>query len=297
MTLVFWGHAKPLHRRFHGCALAAIGLLAMHSSWAGDRILGTWGVSPVEGGAGGGLNPWGVISGSGSRDQNGGSVFATKMQTQGGFDLTVAGAAVGIHDRVELSMAKWSFRLSDTVPGKSIQMSVLGAKARIAGHVLYDQDTWMPQLTVGMQYKKNHSFDVPRALGASSDSGVDAYVSASKIWLGAAGGLNVLANVNVRATRANQFGLLGFGGDKHKNYQLMPELSVGVMLNDRWVAGSEWRAKPDNLSVFGEENAWDVFVAWFPRRDVNVTAAWVNMGRIADKPAQRAWYVSTQLPF
>lgn len=269
----------------------------MNAACAGDKILGTWGVSPVEGGGGGGLNPWGVISGTGSRDQNGGSVFVTKMQTQGGFDLTVAGAAAGIHDRIELSMAKWSFRLSDTVPGQSIQMSVLGAKVRIAGNMLYDQDTWMPQITAGVQYKKNHSFDVPRSLGASSSSGVDVYVSASKIWLGAAGGLNVLANVNLRATRANQFGLLGFGGDKHKNYQLMPELSLGVMLNDRWVTGAEWRAKPDNLSVFGEEDAWDVFMAWFPRRDLNITAAWVNLGRIANKPDQHAWYVSTQLPF
>lgn len=264
---------------------------------AGDRLLGTWGVSPVEGGGGGGLSPWGVITGTGSRGQTGGSAYFTRIHTRGSFDLTTAGAAVGIDDRMEFSMSQWSFRLGDTVPGEKIRMQVLGAKVRLAGDAVYDQDTWMPQVAAGLQYKHNSDMAVPGLLGARRDSDVDFYLSATKVWLGALAGHNLLLNVNLRATRANQFGLLGFGGDRSDDYQLQPELSLGVMLRDDLVVGAEWRTKPDNLSAFKEEDAQDAFIAWFPSRWFSLTAAWVDLGTIADKPRQTGWYLSGQFAF
>lgn len=286
--------------------LARLALLAGGALWvalqalpvhAGDRLLGTWGVSPVEGGGGGGLSPWGVITGTGSRGQTGGSAYFTRIRTRGGFDLTAAGAAVGIDDRMEFSMSQWSFKLSDTVPGEKIRVQMLGAKVRIAGDAVYDQDTWMPQVAAGIQYKHNSDSAVPDLLGSKRDSDFDFYVSATKVWLGALAGRNLLLNVNLRATRANQFGLLGFGGDQGDGYKLQPEVALGVMLRDDLVVGAEWRSKPDNLSAFKEEDAWDAFIAWFPVRWFSVTAAWVDLGNIANKPRQTGWYVSGQLAF
>lgn len=275
-------------------AWAALGLAP--ATWAGDRILATSGVSQVEGAAGGGLVPWAVIGGLGSSNQVGASAYTTHLRTQGGYNLNVQGVAVGVNDTLEVSMSRWSFKFSDTVPGQTARMNVLGAKWRITGSALYDQDTWWPQISAGLQYKVNEDFNaVPRLLGALHGADTDFYVSATKVWLGAVFGRNLLANATLRATRANQFGLLGFGGDRSDSRSLMPEVSVAVLLRDDLAVGAEFRAKPDKLRVFREENAHDLFVAWFPRRNISVTAAWLELGNIANKPGQRSIYLSTQL--
>jgi len=279
-------------------AVALVVGLVAGPARAGDRLLATSGVSQIEGAAGGGLSTWAVIGGQGSSNQTGGSAFLTRIHTQGGFNLDIKGAAVGVQDRLEISMARWSFKFGDTVPGESAKMNVLGLKCHIVGDAVYDQDRWLPQISVGAQYKVNEDFaTVPKLLGAHRPHDTDFYVSATKVWLGGAWGRNVLANATLRATRANQFGLLGFGGDRSDARLIEPEVSVAVLLRDDLALGAEWRAKPDNLSVFREENASDLFVAWFPMRHLNVTAAWLELGNIADKPAQHSLYLSAQLAF
>ncbi len=263
----------------------------------GDRLLGTWGVTPIEGGGGGGLSPWAIITGNGSRNQIGGTASATRWKSGGGFKLRTVGAAVGIRDTVELSAARWRFGLSDTVPGQSLAMDVIGAKWRLFGDAVYDQDHWWPQLSIGLQFKRNRDFTVPQALGARRRSDTDLYASATKVWLSGIAGRNVLANLTVRATRANQFGLLGFGGDKNDAYQLKAETSVAMLLRDDLALGAEWRAKPDNLSVFAEQDATDLFIAWFPSRHLSTTFAFVDLGNIANKPRQRGWYLSLQAAY
>lgn len=279
------------------CMLLAM-LAVSPMSWAGDRLLGTSGVSQVEGAAGGGLTTWAVIGGHGSSDQVGATAYATHIRTQGDFNLNIQGAAVGVHNRVELSVARWDFGFGRTVPGQRAQMTVWGAKVRVLGDAVYDQDVWWPQVSVGLQHKRNQDFSVvPTLLGAKRAHDTDAYVAATKVWLGAAGGLNVLGNITLRATRANQFGLLGFGGDLGDRRQLMPELALAVLLRDDLALGAEWRQKPDRLSAFKEEPAWDVFVAWFAHRHLSVTAAWLQLGNIADQSRQRSLYLSAQLGF
>jgi hypothetical protein len=280
-------------------AVAAISL-APDRAHAGDRLLATWGVTEVEGAGGGGLTPWATIAGSGSSNQIGGSAFMTQTHTSDGYDLKVAGAAIGIRDRVELSMARWSFKLSDVVPGKSIEMNAVGVKVRVAGDAVYDQDSWMPQVSVGAQFKSNDDEALVKSFGADS-SDVDVYAAATKLWLGAAGGYNVLTSLTLRLTRANQFGLVGFGGAGHDKRKLMAEGSVGLMLRDDLVVGAEYRQKPNNLeataAILKEDAAWDAFVAWFPTRHVSLTAAWLNLGNIVSKPDQQGLYVSGQVTF
>jgi len=274
------------------CALLALGVGGFAA--AGDRLAGTWGVSQVEGAAGGGLVPWALIGGSGSRDQVGATAFATTLRSQGGYSLRVAGAAVGLYDTVEVSAAQWRFGLSDTVPGASIGLDVIGAKWRVFGDAVYDQDQPWPQLALGVQAKHNRDFAVPAALGARRDSDLEVYAAATKVWLAGIAGRNTLANLTLRSTRANQFGLLGFGGDHSDRRRLCAELSLAMFLRDDLAIGAEWRSKPDNLSVFREERAADLFVAWFVNRHLSATLAWVDLGNIANKPGQQGAYLSLQ---
>jgi hypothetical protein len=299
-----WRARRAEAWRLAGLGLAAVAAcMAPKPSHAGDRLLGTWGVSSVDGAAGGGLTPWAVIAGTGSSDQIGGSAYVTHLKTQGGYELKVAGAAIGIHDKVELSMARWSFKLSDVVPGKSLEMDVLGAKVRVAGDAVYDQDRAMPQVSVGLQYKRSVDEALVRALGARDVSDVEAYATATKLWLGAAGGLNVLGNLTLRFSRANQFGLVGFGGPARQSAKPLLEASLGLMLRDDLVLGAEYRAKPNNLqtgaatAALREDAAYDAFLAWFPYRGVSLTAAWVNLGQIVGKDDQQGLYLSGQLAF
>lgn len=106
---------------------------------------------------------------------------------------------------------------------------------------------------------------------------------------------NALANLTLRATRANQFGLLGFGGPGSDRHQIRPELSGALFLRDDLAVGAEYRAKPDNLPGLREQAASDLFVAWFAARNLSLTAARVNLGNIADKPRKTGWYLSLQL--
>ena len=264
---------------------------------AGDRVLAASGVSQVEGSAGGGLSPWAVIAGQGSRDQVGASAFATHIHTRGGYTLDSYGAAVGLYDTVELSAAKWRFGLSDTVPDHALKMDVIGLKWRVYGDAVFEADSWKPQIALGLQYKHNRDMLVPNLLGSTRSSDTEPYVAVTKLWFGAAGGWNLLTNVTLRGTRANQMGLLGFGGDKGDSLKIKPEASIAVLPRDNLAIGIEYRQKPSLLSSAPETKAADFFVAWWPMRNLSITAAWLDLGQIANKTSQRSSYVSAQVEF
>jgi hypothetical protein len=288
---------KPhLYRLWRSLSLASIALAGATAAVAGDRLLATGGVSQLEGAAGGGLVPWAVIAGYGTRDQVGVTAFHTNVDISD-FSLTSSGAAVGIYDRLELSLSRQRLGLGTTVPGKAIDQDIVGVKLKLSGDAVYDQDKWMPQLSAGLQYKRNRDMAVPTALGARSGRGIDAYLSATKLYLAAFAGRNVLVNVTVRATKANQLGLLGFGGDKRDRYQLVAEPSVALLLNDGLAIGAEYRHKPDNLSTFREDDFSDAFVAWFLNKNLSLTLAHARLGQVADKKNQRGTYLSLQGAF
>jgi hypothetical protein len=288
----------PRPRHPLAACFAAGFLLAALPALAGDRLIATGGVSQVEGAAGGGLSPWALIAGTGTADQIGAIAHLTDLRTGGGFTLRAGGVAVGAYNRVEVSLSSLRFGLSDTVPGRSIRVDTLGLKLRVAGDAVYDQDRWLPQIAVGAQFKRNRDYDlVPRALGAASASGTDLYVSASKLWLAGLAGRNVFANLTLRASAANQFGILGFGGPLGSSRRIRPEAAVALFVTDTVAVGAEVRAKNNNLAAFREERASDLFVAWFPSKHFSLTLARVDLGNIANKPDQRGWYVSAQVAF
>jgi len=260
----------------------------------GERLLGTGGVMEIEGSGGGGLTPWALISGLGTDREVGASAYCTDIRPQY-FSLTSCGLAAGAYDRIEVSYARQRFGLDDVAPGRSINENVFGAKVRVFGDAVFDQDRWWPQVAAGVQYKQNEDFDfIPRLIGARHDDGTDFYLAATKVFLAGPFGRTWLLDVTLRGTRANQFGILGFGGDRSDSYHLEAEGSLALFLTDRLIAGVEYREKPDNLSAFREDDAYDGFVAFFPTKHVSVTAAYVDLGNIATHPGERAWYLSVQ---
>lgn len=282
------------HSRTFGTALFVAAFAFAPAALAGDRLLATGGAHQVEGAGGGGITPWALIAGYGTNAQVGGSLFYTRVGTQD-FDLDSYGLAVGIFDRVELSASKQKFDAGSVIPGLMLKTDTIGAKVKVYGDAVYDQDTPWPQVSVGLQHKRNTEMTIPSAIGARKGGDTDFYVSATKIWLAGFMGRNVLANLTLRATRANQLGLLGFGGDKKDSRSLQPELSAAVLLTDTLALGAEHRWKPDNLSAFKEEDFSDVFLAWFPHRHFAATVAWARLGTVAGKPKQDGFYVSLQL--
>ena len=288
--------------------LPALALFACASAGAQSvpdlgKLLAMGGVSQVEGAGGGGLSPWALITGYGSRDSWGANAHATVLRTQD-YALDSAGIAVGIADRVELSLARQHFTGSKSpLDQLRIRQDIIGLKVKLAGDALYEQDRVMPQVSAGLLHKRNSGVDGldalgvnnVKGLGAKDDTGTDFYVAATKLYLDA----SLLLNGTVRATRANQMGLLGFGGERGTGYRPMLEVSAAYMINRKLVAGLEYRHKPHNLNADREKPYYDAFVAWFPSKHVSVTAAYVVLGDVTvfNPTRQHGTYVSVQTGF
>ncbi|EHK60698.1 DUF3034 family protein [Halomonas sp. GFAJ-1] len=272
-------------------AAAALGaFLAATPSMAGSRILGTGAVSAIEGAAGGGLSPWAVLASTASDDEIGITASATRAWLDD-YRLTVKGASINLHDRLEFSIARQTLELSTL--GGELEQDIYGAKARLFGDVLYHPlGIW----SAGVMHKRLVDGSVPTALGAHDINGTDAYLSASKLLFNAFFGRNVLLNGTLRNTAANQGGLLGFGGDQGGR-SWMAEGSLGVFVTPNWVVGTEYRQKPDNLSVAQEDDWQSLYSAYFFNKHVSVTGAWLDLGDIAGLPSQRGGYISLQAAF
>ncbi|MEG3191670.1 DUF3034 family protein [Lysobacter sp. D1-1-M9] len=285
------------------CCLAVWALclatLAALPALAGDgRLLATGGATQAEGAAGGGIVPWAVIAGYGTREQHGGTAFRTHLDT-GDYSLDSVGAAYGFGNRLELSLARQRIGLGTlqrqlALPVDHFRQDVIGAKLRLAGDLVYGA---MPQVSLGVQHKRHRDFNVPRAVGAREDRGTDIYIAASKLFLGGAAGYNLLLNATLRSTSANQAGLLGFGGDLRGGRSLVWEGSAAVMPDPHWALGIEYRQKPDNLGFAREDDWRDVFAAWFPNKRIAVVAAWADLGSVATLDRQRGPYLSLQMSY
>ena len=134
-------------------------------------------------------------------------------------------------------------------------------------------------------------------MGAKDKDGVDVYVAATKVFLAAAGGHHVLLNGTLRATKANQMGLLGFGTANDSGYKLVPEASAAILLNNSVAMGGEYRVKPDRLAFSREDNWSDFFIAYFPNKNVGFVMAVAQLGTIATLPHQSGLFLSFQGSF
>ena len=272
---------------------------------SGGRLLLTGGVSTIEGAGGGGLVPWALIGGYGTRDEVGLNAYVTGVDTRD-FTLASYGAALNVGNRLELSVARQNFNLREVGNALAlgnrytISQTILGAKVRLFGDAVLEQDSLIPQVAAGVQYKINDDQGVVGgALGLDRKS-ADFYLSATKIILSK----SLLLNATVRLTKANQFGILGFGGigGQDQDYQAQFEGSAAYLLTRKLAVGGEYRTKSNRIegalggTSFREENAWDVFAAYALNRNISLTVAYARLGQIALRRQDGA-YVSLQIGF
>ncbi|HLA71406.1 MAG TPA: DUF3034 family protein [Steroidobacteraceae bacterium] len=270
----------------------------------GGKLLLTAGFSDAEGAGGGGLVPWALITGYGSNLSYGVNGHITDVRLKD-FDLRTYGIGIGIADRFEISAARQKLDVTGTaLKGVRVEQDIFGVKVKLAGDAVYGQDTWLPQLALGAEFKRHGGIENagplvnPRQLGATDDDGVDVYLSGTKVFLDK----SLLVNVTLRHTKANQLGLLGYGGDQDDSASLNFETTVGYVLTRKIAIGGEYRSKPDSLGADDEGAAWDLFVAWAPNRHVSVLAAYLNMGNILGPATtvnhdQDGTYLSVQFGF
>jgi len=262
----------------------------------GGKLLLTRGVTSVDGSAGGGIVPWALIAGNETDRGIGGTAFYTNLSLSD-YDFHAVGGAIGFYDRVELSIARQEFDTGATGAllgigdGFTFKQDIIGAKVKLAGDAVIDQDKLMPQIAVGAFYRTADHERLLNALGANDHEGVDVYISATKLILSQ----SLLINGTLRYTEANQNGLLGFGGQD--DYTIQPEVSVGYMLSRRLVVGGEYRAKPDNLAFAKEDDWFDIYAAYAVNENISLTAAWADLGSIATFDDQRGLYLSLQFGF
>lgn len=283
--------------------LAIVDVLASQPAYAEDRtwlpggkLVLTDGVTTVEGASGGGIATWSTIAGREADHGIGISGHATIVELPD-FGLESHGVAIGIANRVELSYARQNFdtRAAGATlglgRGYTLNQDIYGAKVRLLGDVVYGE-TLLPQVTAGVQYKRNLDRPVALAVGAADSDGLDFTVSLTKLLLAR----SLLINTTARLTQSNQLGLLGFGGPAGKGRSLQFEGSAAYQLSRRAVIGVEARTKPDNLGL-GEDDWTDLFAAYAVSDNLTVTAAYVDLGSIATFDDQRGAFLSAQVSF
>ena len=262
------------------------------------------------------MTPWAVIGTNATDGETGFSAFATTAGTKD-YGLNVLGVAVAFQDRYELSIAQQDFDTRGTgaalgLPGLHLKQTIVGAKVRVAGDAILDSDSAMPQIAVGLEYKTLGSTGLDPTLNAlgAKRNGTDFYVSATKLYLGQ----SLLVNGTLRATKANQNGLLGYGatlGGREDSYRLQPEFSLAYLLSKNVVVGTEYRFMRNKLETAGRvaglgdglrSQDWkDVFIAWAPSKNVSLTLAYVDLGVIVPATTasrkQTGYYLSAQIAF
>ena len=261
----------------------------------GGKLLLTNGITSLEGASGGGLTPWAVIAGNETKDGVGLSAHATLVEVKS-YDYQSAGIAIGLFDRFELSYARQDFNTNEIGAALGLGenyafgQDIFGAKARVAGDLVYDA---LLAIAVGIEYKKSRNATIVRAIGAADDEGVDYYASISRLFLSR----SILANATARLTKANQMGLLGFGGDRHDNYSVHVEGTLAWQFSRRLAIGGEFRSKPDNLGIAREDDWYDLFAAYAVTRNITATIAYADLGSIATVPGQRGALFALQAAF
>lgn len=260
--------------------------LFSNANAADGKLIATAGLIQVEGSGGGGIVPWATIAGYDSQDQTSLSAVSSTVHLDD-YRLNVIGVTGSFYDKVELGIAQQRFDLKTL--GGEIKQNIFSVKYKVYGDVVYST---FPQISVGAQHKKLLDSGVANLVNAkNSKSGTDFYVAMTKVHLGAVAGYNTVWNLTFRATKANEMGLLGFGGSANDDYEIMTEASVGVLFSRHIAVGVEYRQKPDNLNL-KEDDWYDYFVSYIPNKNFNVTLAWTELGSIAGSEDQKGLYLS-----
>ena len=278
-------------------AVATATPAAAREGRAGGKLMLTNGVTTIEGSSGGGISTWALIAGNETVDGIGGSAHVLVILLPD-YRWESHGAAIGVHDRLELSYARQNLDTRDVGAklgigrGYALNQDVFGAKLRVVGDAVYGS-SYLPQIAIGAQYKHNLDAPIVAAVGGRHASGTDIYVAATKLLLRQ----SILLGTTIRYTKANQNGLLGFGGDHGADRTVQVEGTLGYQISRQLVVGGEYRSKPDNLG-FAKESDWKTAYAAFAiSKNLTATAAYVDLGSIATAERQRGGFLSLQTAF
>jgi hypothetical protein len=271
---------------------------AAHQSglFDGGKLLLTNGVTSIEGASGGGIATWATIAGREMEGGIGASAHFSAVELPD-FGMRSFGLSIGIADRLELSYARQNFDTRSAGAalglgqGYTFNQDIYGAKLRVVGDVVYGAPL-LPQIAVGVEYKRNLDGPIIAVLGAGDDSGIDYTLSATKLLLEH----SLLVSAAARLTEGNQLGLLGFGSAAGRGYRVEFEGSLAYQLSRRAVIGAEYRSKPDNLGL-GEDDWIDIFAAYALNENITLSAAYVDLGSIATFADQRGGFLQAQIAF
>jgi hypothetical protein len=284
----YLGRMPPrLKRTLVAASLALAASAAAHA--------GTWlpeaGPASIDGAAGGGLTPWAMPLKEDDPLAPGARALARSTRTFD-YQLALRGGAVQLTPRLELSLARQLFDTRGSLAAlgladERLRQDIAGLKLRLAGPDRVEETTSAGWLAVGLLRKRIAAGTLQPVLedrlGARCQ-GFEFYAAATRYWADE----RLVLNATLRATRANQNGLLGFGGRQAGGTKFAPEFSLAWQATPHLTLGMEARAKPDNLnhSVLGNgalrEDGWfDAWVGWSPRRDMTLNLSWLDLGRIA----------------
>ena len=160
-----------------------------------------------------------------------------------------------------------------------MSQDIFGVKVRVAGDAIYGQDTWLPQIAVGAEFKRHGGIDnggvrsrAPRSSAPAKTTASTIYVSGTKVFL-------VAEPARERHAPSQQGEPVRPARLRRRRGQRREagfETTVGYLLTRKLAIGGEYRSKPDNLGVDDEGAAWDLFVAYAPNRHVSIVAAYLE---------------------
>jgi hypothetical protein len=163
---------------------------------------------------------------------------------------------------------------------------------------------YIPAITAGVHYKYNNNIDeinrdlgdALETVGYNDNDGLDFTLTASKTITSLP--RPVMFSVGARASRASQFGLMGFGDD----YMVSFEGNVDVLVTDKLAIGAEFRDKPDVMGrikdLVAEDDAWwDVHAAYFLSPKSSIYAVAGDAGGVANHTDEMFWGVVLKYDF
>ncbi len=300
----------------------------------------------IEGSGGGGIVPWAYLINPPKDGQQIGMPSAGAWYwASSDYNFTFLNAAISPHKRVELGITYANLDISELRSDlKADSLAALSAGldgneddlGMIVAHVkllLLEESDTMPAVAVSAEYKKSLDIEdmsddlnvgVRSVLGASApgllesmgyddDSGVDFNIMATKLWKNTP--LPILTSLNIRATKANQTGFLGFSDD----WNIQPEATVAVVARGDLIVGVEYRSKPDELSsvndylftnasirparlseyTFEEDAFVDLFAVYLPPSipGLTLTAGVANIGNIVHTDVNSIWAFNAKYDF
>lgn len=229
-------------------------------------------------------------------------------------DMQNLAATWTLWERVELGYAVNRLGLDDfprdvraatglDIDTNDVYLHHLNARVNLVREGEWDM-SWMPAVTAGVHYKYNADiYEIDRdlggvlsAVGYNDNDGVDMTLTATKSV--ACMGRPTIVSAGLRASKAAQFGLTGFGDD----YLVSFEGSVVMLVTDQLAIGTEVRQKRDQYAdvpglVEGEDTWWDVHAAYILNNNAEIYAVVGDAGAVLNERDETFWGVVFKYEF